>query len=92
MKILTMKLSIYTMRRTVFTGETTRVTAPTVTGEITVLDHHEPYVTILTPGELRYVTIIPHGAGTAEKEETLKITGGFLEVRADNEIRILADE
>ncbi len=87
-----MQLSIFTMRRTVFSGQTPRVTAPTTTGEVTILEHHEPYVTVLAPGELHYVAIVPHGAGTAEKEETLNIIGGFLEVRADNEVRILADE
>jgi len=79
------------MKRTVYAGETPRVTVPTVTGEITVLEHHEPYVTILAPGLVRYVAIVPHGAGTIEKEETLAITGGFLEVRPGNEVRILAD-
>lgn len=86
-----MKLSVYTMKKTVYSGETPRVTAPTITGEVTILEHHEPYVTILKPGVLRYVAIVPHGAGTIEKEEMLTITGGFLEVRDNNEIRVLAD-
>lgn len=86
-----MKLSVHTMKRTVYSGDTPRVTAPTVTGEVTILEHHEPYVTILEPGLLRYVAIVPHGAGTTEKEEVLTITGGFLEVRDNNEVRILAD-
>ncbi len=86
-----MKLSVYTMKRTVYSGSTPRVTAPTVTGEVTILEHHIPYVTILEPGLLRYVAIVPHGAGTIEKEETLEIKGGFLEVRENNEVRVLAD-
>lgn len=86
-----MKLSVYTMRRTVYSGETSRVTVPTITGEVTILDHHIPYVTVLEPGLLRYATIVPHGAGTIEKEESLQVTGGFLEVRENNEVRILAD-
>ncbi|MDO8601677.1 MAG: F0F1 ATP synthase subunit epsilon [bacterium] len=87
-----MRLSIYTIRKTVFEGETPRVTVPTITGEITVLEHHVPYVTVLSPGNLKYVHFVPHGASTKEQEETLPINGGFLEVRAGNEIRILADE
>ena len=86
-----MKLSVYTMKRTVYSGETPRITAPTITGEVTILEHHIPYVTVLKPGMLRYVAIVPHGASTIEKEEVLQISGGFLEVRENNEIRILAD-
>lgn len=93
-----MKLAIYTMRRTVYEGETTRVTLPTEVGEVTVLDHHEPYVTILAPGSLRYeahvVTELPSGEKSAvrKEERNLPIKGGFLEVREGNELRILADE
>lgn len=86
-----MRLSVYTIKRTVFTGETPRVTAPTVTGEVTILEHHIPYVTILEPGLLRYTHMVAEGAGMVEKEEVLQITGGFLEVRDNNEVRILAD-
>lgn len=86
-----MKLSVYTIKKTVYSGETPRITAPTVAGEVTILEHHIPYVTVLEPGVLRYVAIVPHGASTIEKEETLTITGGFLEVRDNNEVRILAD-
>jgi F0F1-type ATP synthase epsilon subunit len=86
-----MKLSVYTIKRTVFSGETPRVTVPTVTGEVTILEHHIPFVTILEPGLLRYTHMVQEGAGMAEKEEVLQITGGFLEVRDNNEVRILAD-
>ena len=67
------------------------MTVPTVTGEVTILEHHIPYVTVLEPGLLRYTHTVTEGAGTAEKEEVLQITGGFLEVRDNNEVRILAD-
>lgn len=87
-----MKLSIYTIRKTIFEGETPRITVPTTTGEITVLENHIPYVSILASGALRYVRIVAEGAGTAEKEEAVAIKGGFIEVRDNNEVRILADE
>jgi ATP synthase F1 epsilon subunit len=86
-----MKLSVYTIKRTVFSGETPRVTVPTVTGEVTILEHHIPYVTILEPGLLRYTHAVQQGAEMVQKEESLAITGGFLEVRDNNEVRILAD-
>ncbi len=94
-----MHLKIYTIRKTIYEGETSRVTLPTAVGEVTILDHHEPYVTVLQPGSLRYEvptsvelpqshekSPIKHG------ENALPIKGGFMEVRDDNEVRILADE
>lgn len=94
-----MHLKIYTMRRTVYEGETSRVTLPTEMGEVTILDHHEPYVTILQPGKLRYdVPTSVELPQSHEKspvrhgENSLPIKGGFLEVREGNEVRILADE
>jgi F0F1-type ATP synthase epsilon subunit len=93
-----MNLKIYTMRRTVYEGETTRVTLPTQVGEVTILDHHEPYVTILQPGNLRYEAHVqselPSGEKSAmrKEERAMAIKGGFLEVREGNELRILADE
>ncbi len=87
-----MKLSIYTIKHTVYSGETSRVSLPTVSGEVTILDHHVPYVTLLSAGKVRYSKVVPAGAGTKEEEETIAITGGFLEVRDNNEVRVLADE
>ncbi len=72
------------MRRTVYGGDAGRLTLPTSVGEITVLDNHEPYVTILSAGKLRYEV--------AGAEAHLVIKGGFLEVREGNEVRVLADE
>ena len=86
------------MRRTVYEGETTRATLPSAVGEVTILDNHEPYVTILQPGNLRYeahvVSELPSGEKSAvrKEERTMPIKGGFLEVREGNEVRILADE
>lgn len=86
------------MRRTVYEGETSRVTLPTAVGEVTILDHHEPYVTILQPGSLRYEIPVSVELPSGEKsplrhgENALPIKGGFLEVREGNEVRILADE
>jgi F-type H+-transporting ATPase subunit epsilon len=87
-----MKLNVYTIRRTIFTGETSRVTLPTIDGEVTLLEGHIPYVTVLAKGNLRYAHRIAHGSDTIEKEEIVPILGGFLEVRNDKEVRVLADE
>ncbi len=94
-----MQLRIYTIRKTIYEGETTRVTLPTAVGQVTILDNHEPYVTILRPGSLFYAAAVQSelpqsGVKSALRYEqrTLPINGGFLEVREGNEVRILADE
>lgn len=78
-----MQFQIITPERVVFSDNVDQVTMNTSAGEITVLAHHIPLVTLLQPGELRYKK-------NAE-EFAIAISGGFAEVRADNSIKILAD-
>lgn len=74
---------IITPERVVFSDEVEQVSMMTRSGEITVLPHHIPLVTILQPGELRYKK---NG-----EELFLAVSGGFAEVRPDNTIVVLAD-
>ncbi len=78
-----MKFDIITPERVVFSDDVLQVTMMTAAGEITVLPHHIPLVTVLMPGELRYKK---NG-----EEFAIAISGGFAEVRSDNSIKILAD-
>jgi len=56
--------------------------APGVEGQLGILPHHAPLMTMLQPGELRV---------RKDREElSMAITGGFLEVRPDR-IIVLAD-
>jgi F-type H+-transporting ATPase subunit epsilon len=79
---LTFKLDIVTAERVVFSGDVTGVVAPGVGGQLGILPHHAPLMTILKEGELV--------AKTGGRDEILAISGGFLEVRPDRVI-ILAD-
>ena len=56
--------------------------APGIEGELGILPHHAPLLTMLQPGEIR---IVVEG-----QEEYMVISGGFLEVLA-NTVTILAD-
>ena len=47
-----LKLEITTPERTVFTEEVNEVIIPTPLGEIGVLPHHIPLVSLLCPGEI----------------------------------------
>ena len=77
-----MKLEIVTGERLVYSGEVEVLVAPSIEGELGILPHHAPLLTILQPGEIR---LVMNG-----QEEYMAISGGFLEVLA-NTVTILAD-
>lgn len=68
-------LEIVTPERLAYSEDVDSVTLPGVEGELGVLPHHAPLVSILGVGELR---IRKGGA-----EESFAIVGGFLQVRPD---------
>ena len=76
------KLDIVTAERVVFSEEVDVVVAPGVEGQLGILPHHSPLMTILQPGELR--------VRKGRDEFPIAISGGFLEVRPDR-IIVLAD-
>ncbi len=78
----TIKLDIVTAERVVFSEDVDVVVAPGVEGQLGILPHHAPLMTMLLPGEL----LVRKGG----EEFALAISGGFLEVRPDR-IIILAD-
>ena len=57
----------------------------TVSGEITVLDNHETFITVLSAGLMKVVD----GSG---KKNFFPIKSGFLEVRPGNEVRCMVEE
>lgn len=60
-----------------------KVRLPTTTGEITVLPHHIPLLSVLAPGELM---IYKNG-----QPVSIAVSGGMLEVHRNNRIDVLAD-
>jgi F-type H+-transporting ATPase subunit epsilon len=76
------RLEIVTAERVVFSEEVDVVVAPGVEGQLGVLPHHAPLMTMLEPGELL--------ARKGGEEIAMAISGGFLEVRPDR-IIVLAD-
>lgn len=77
-----LKLEVVTAESQTFSGEVNAVIAPGVEGQLGILPHHAPLMTMLQSGEL----IVKKDG----EEFYLVITGGFLEVRPDKVI-ILAD-
>lgn len=78
-----MKFKIVTPEKVIYENEILQVSIPTTSGEITVLPHHIPLVSVLAAGELKIKD--------KDGEHNMAVSGGFLEVRGNNEIVILAD-
>ena len=79
----TMLLEITTAERLVYSDQVDVVVAPGIEGQLGILPHHAPLLTILQPGEL---TIRKEG----EEDVYMAISGGFLEVMG-NRVVVLAD-
>ena len=78
----TFKLEIVTAEKMVFSDDVTALIAWGVEGQLGILPHHAPLMTMLQPRDL----VIRKD----KEEEVLAISGGFLEVRPDKVI-VLAD-
>ena len=77
-----LNLEIVTPEKKVLSEAVDSVTIPTTNGEVGILTNHAPLISSLKPGVLSYTK-----AGATEK---MVISGGFLEVSADN-VSVLAD-
>ncbi len=77
------KLDIVTAERVVYSAEVDAVIAPGAEGQLGILPHHAPLMTMLQAGELV--------ARQGSREDIMAISGGFLEVRPDRVI-VLADQ
>ena len=79
---MVLRLEIVTAERLVYSDEVDMIIAPGIMGQLGILPHHAPLMTMLEPGELRL---------KKNGEETyMAISGGFLEV-LHNKVIILAD-
>ena len=72
---MTLHLEIVTPERLAYSDEVDMVLVPGIEGELGILPHHTPLVSLLGMGELR---IRKEG-----QEEVFAIAGGFLQVRPD---------
>jgi len=80
-----MKLSVYSLKNILFQGEAQLLNCKTVMGEITILDHHETLITVLSAGIVKVVD-------EAKKEHFFEINSGFLEVKPGNEVRCIVEQ
>ena len=78
----TFRLEIVTAERMVYSDDVSTLIAWGVEGQLGILPHHAPLMTMLQPGDLLI--------RKDKEEEFFALSGGFLEVRPDKVI-ILAD-
>lgn len=79
-----MKLRILSLKGVEFDGEAESFNVKTESGEITILDHHRPLVTILKKGRSVITKM--------NKEKVyIDIKAGFLEMNKKNELKVLID-
>ncbi|HEX9579924.1 MAG TPA: F0F1 ATP synthase subunit epsilon [Gemmatimonadales bacterium] len=77
-----MHVTIISPERAVYDGEATAVVAPAYDGEVGILPHHAPFMTLLGAGRL----VVRRGGEASE----YRVHGGFLQVRSDA-VRIVAE-
>jgi len=75
-------VSVVSPERTLFEGEAESLVAPAFDGEVGILTHHAPMLTLLGSGRLR--------VRTAAGEQGFTVAGGFLEV-ADDRVRVVTE-
>ena len=80
-----MKLGIYSLQKVLFQGDAKSVNCNTRSGEITILDHHEPLISILERGMVKIVD-------ENETETHISVVSGFLEVDAGGQTKLLVEE
>lgn len=78
----TIHVEIVTAERELYSGEADAVQAPGSEGELGILPRHAALLTTLTPGVL--------SIKLAGAEDTIFVSGGFLEV-SNNNVTVLAD-
>ncbi|MBN1403383.1 MAG: ATP synthase F1 subunit epsilon [Opitutales bacterium] len=75
-------LEIVTPDRRVFCEKVDHVAVPTTTGEIDILPGHQPLLSMVQPGELRYAQ--------DGKPSSMAIDKGFVQIRGDK-VSVLAE-
>ncbi|MDP3956633.1 MAG: F0F1 ATP synthase subunit epsilon [bacterium] len=79
-----MQLHIYSLKKVLFEGEAKSLTVRSTGGELTILDNHLPLITMLQAGPLKVI----NDKGTAQR---IDIISGFLEVKPESVVTVLAD-
>jgi len=80
-----MKLGIYSLKKILFQGNAESVNVKTALGEITILNHHRPLISVVKPGTIKIVD-------TQKKEYFIPVNSGFVEVTSANQSKFIVEE
>jgi F-type H+-transporting ATPase subunit epsilon len=80
-----MKLGVYSLQKVLFQGDATSVNCNTRSGEITILDRHEPLISILEKGTIKIIDV-------SGQEFYIPVKSGFLEVDSGSQAKIMVEE
>jgi len=80
-----MKLGVYSLKKVLFQGDAKSVNCNTRSGEITVLDNHEPLISILEKGTMTIVD-------AQGEKHYIPVGSGFLEIDSGSQAKILVEE
>lgn len=80
-----MKLGVYSLQKILFEGDVKSFTCTTQAGDITVLGHHEPLITLVGEGVMKIID-------TKNHDHYVPTRSGFLRIDADNTATILVEE
>jgi F0F1-type ATP synthase epsilon subunit len=80
-----MKLGVYSLEKVLYHGAAREVNCNTKSGEITILDHHHPLISILAKGTMKIID-------EENNEHYIPVRSGFLEVDSRNQAKILVEE
>jgi len=78
-----MRVTVIAPDRSIYDGDAEAVTAPAYDGQVGILPHHAPFLTLLGEGKL----IVRAGGVT----RNFRVRGGFLQV-VDDTVRVVAEE
>lgn len=77
-----MRVTVISPAGSIFDGEADSLRAPAYDGEVGILPHHAPFMTLLGDGTLQ--------VRTAGGEQSFLVRGGFLQV-VGNVVRVVAE-
>lgn len=80
-----MHIGVYSLRKVLYEGSVESVNCKTVNGEITILEHHRPLISILSKGIIKIVD-------KEKNEHYVRVASGLLEVRTGDEAKFLVEE
>jgi F0F1-type ATP synthase epsilon subunit len=80
-----MQVSIYSFKKILYDGEAKLINLKNSLGEITILDHHRPYISDVVKSIIKIID-------QNNQEHFFNISSGFLEINSLNQAKILVEE